>query len=288
MKKEYILALITVTLWGTLASCSKLMMGSLTPMAVLFYSSAIASVTLLVVNLCINGPSGFRQYRLQDYGIIAGLGFIGLFLYTALYYTGLNYLTSQIGCIINYMWPMMIILFSCIILREAFTWRKALAILCAFGGVAVISLQNGVDALLHGSLTGVLCCLGAAVCYGFYSVMNKKYSYNQWIMLWVAFTVTAVLSGLWCAATGSFGQLPARDWLWMLWIGAMGDGIAYVLWGMAVNSGNTAKVSILGYLTPFIGLIFGRILLGEHISALSFLGLILIIGGVFVQMRDSH
>ena len=119
MKKEYILALITVTLWGTLASCSKLMMGSLTPMAVLFYSSAIASVTLLVVNLCINGPSGFRQYRLQDYGIIAGLGFIGLFLYTALYYTGLNYLTSQIGCIINYMWPMMIILFSCIILRGA-------------------------------------------------------------------------------------------------------------------------------------------------------------------------
>ena len=38
-------------------------------------------------------------------GIMAGLGFVGLFLYSALYYYGLMQLSSQEACIVNYLWP---------------------------------------------------------------------------------------------------------------------------------------------------------------------------------------
>ena len=39
----------------------------------------------------------------------------------------------------------------------------------------------------------------------------------------------------------------------------------------------------MAYLCPFISLIFGRLLLDEHITALSLLGLVFIVGGVLIQ-----
>ena len=288
MKKEYLFAGITVILWGTLSSVSKLLIDDLTPMSVLFYSSAIASVTLLIINLAAYGPKLYKQYKKSDYGIICSLGFLGLFCYTALYYIGLANLTSQIACIINYMWPMMIIIFSCIILKEPFTLKTFLAILISFSGMALISIQ-GISGGLDGkSILGMAACFIAAICYGIYSVYNKKYDYDQWVVLHMAFTVTAVLSGLYCLVTKSFGILTPVMFLGMLWIGIFVNAIAYVLWGIAVNTGNTAKISILAYFCPFLGVVFGRILLQEHIEPLAFAGLVLIIGGVLLKLTEKN
>lgn len=288
MKKEYLFAGITVILWGTLSSVSKLLIDGLTPMSVLFYSSAIASVTLLIINLTAYGPKLYQQYKKSDYGIICSLGFLGLFCYTALYYIGLANLTSQIACIINYMWPMMIIIFSCIILKEPFTPKTFLAILISFSGMALISIQ-GISGGFDGkSILGMAACFIAAICYGIYSVYNKKYDYNQWVVLHMAFTVTAVLSGLYCLVTKSFGTLTPMMFLGMLWIGIFVNAIAYVLWGIAVNTGNTAKISILAYFCPFLGVVFGRILLQEHIEPLAFAGLVLIIGGVLLKLTEKN
>ena len=256
-------------------------------MSVLFYSSAIASVTLLIINLISHGPKLYKQYKKSDYAIILSLGFLGLFCYTALYYIGLAYLTSQIACIINYMWPMMIIIFSCIILKEPFTRKTMVSILISFTGMAIISIQ-GISGGFDGkSVLGMAACFIAAICYGVYSVYNKKYDYNQWVVLHMAFTVTALLSGLYCMITDSFEDLTPVMFVGMLWVGIFVNAIAYVLWGIAVNTGNTAKVSILAYFCPFLGLIFGRIFLNEHIQPLAFVGLVLIIGGVLLKLTEK-
>lgn len=285
MKKEYLFASMTVILWSTLSAISKLFIGSMSSMSLLFYTSSIASITLLIINIATKGIFFYRQYHRNDYLKITGLGFLGLFCYTELYYIGLMYLTSQIACIINYMWPMMIILFSCIILKETLTTRKLLAITTAFLGMVIITLQNGFGGVNINSFIGMIACFLAAVCYGIYSVFNKKTNYDQWIVLWIAFTVTALCSGLYCGMTRTFGQLNSITFAGMLWLGVFVNAIAYVLWGLALNHGDTAKISILAYLCPFLSLIWGRVLLGEHLSILSFVGLILIIGGVLFQIK---
>lgn len=287
MKKEYLLASITVILWGTLPAVSKLLITGLSPMATLFYGSAIASLALLVINLVTHGTKLYTQYGAKDYLIISILGFVGLFVYTALYYIGLKYLTSQIACIINYMWPMMIIIFSCIILNEPFTMRTLASIIVSFSGMAIISIQGNAGGFDKGSVTGMICCFIAAVCYGIYSVYNKKYDYNQWVVLHIAFTVSAVFSGMYCIATDSFGTLTPVMIAGMIWIGVFINAIAYVFWGIAVNTGNTAKVSIMAYLGPFLSLLVARIMLNEHIHPAAFIGLVLIIGGVLIQMKQK-
>ena len=62
--------------------------------------------------------SGGRVFRAYD---VRG--------YSGLYYYGLSRLTSQEACILNYLWPMMIVLFSALLLGEKVTVRTAAALL---------------------------------------------------------------------------------------------------------------------------------------------------------------
>jgi drug/metabolite transporter (DMT)-like permease len=60
--------------------------------------------------------------------------------------------------------------------------------------------------------------------------------------------------------------------------------ITFVIWLMALtNSSNTAKVSNLIYLSPFIALFFIRYTVGEKIHISTFIGLIFIVGGILIQ-----
>lgn len=143
MKKNYVYALITVMIWATMAAMVKKMLYDIPNLEALSVSSYFAFLFLLVVNVKNGMIKELKKYSIKDYGIMSGLGFIGLFLYSALYYYGLSQLSSQEACILNYLWPIMLVLFSCIILKEKMTFVKVVAMLCSFTGVIVLSFGNG-------------------------------------------------------------------------------------------------------------------------------------------------
>ena len=58
---------------------------------------------LLILNIINGSIKEMKRYRLRDYLTMAGLGFLGLFLYSALYYYGIGVLGSQEACILNYL-----------------------------------------------------------------------------------------------------------------------------------------------------------------------------------------
>ena len=125
MKKNYLYAGITVLIWATLATVVKLVLTDIPNFQALSISSAFAFVFLLILNIVNGSIKEMKRYRLRDYLTMAGLGFLGLFLYSALYYYGIGVLGSQEACILNYLWPIMIVIFACIILKEKLTVRKS-------------------------------------------------------------------------------------------------------------------------------------------------------------------
>jgi drug/metabolite transporter (DMT)-like permease len=132
MKKSYLYAVVTVLIWSTTAAIVKKMLYDIPNLEALSVSSFFAFLFLLIVNLKNGTVKEMRRYSVKDYAVMCGLGFIGLFVYSALYYYGLAQLTSQEACILNYLWPIMIVIFSCILLKEKFTIRKGAAMLCSF------------------------------------------------------------------------------------------------------------------------------------------------------------
>ena len=214
---------------------------------------------------------------------MSGLGFLGLFLYSALYYYGLAQLTSQEACILNYLWPIMLVIFSSIILKEKMTVAKSLAMLCSFLGIIILSSGSGSSATGH-AIAGMISCIVAAACYGLFSVLNKKADYNQNIAMMVIWFVTAVCAAVLGLITEEWKPIEGMQWLGMLWLGVVIDAVAYLLWALALKGDeNTAKIANLAYLTPFLSLVVSAIVLKEQITVRAVIALIFIVGGILLQ-----
>lgn len=283
MKKNYKYAIVTVLIWSTMAAMVKKMLYNIPNLEALSISSIFAFLFLLIVNLKNGAVKEMKKYSVKDYGIMSGLGFIGLFLYSALYYYGLAKLTSQEACILNYLWPIMLVIFSCIILKEKLTFTKVIAMLCSFVGIIILSLGNG-SFLTGNSAFGIISCIIAAACYGLFSVLNKKGDYNQNILMMITWFVVAVCAMVLGLMTETWVPIKGIQWLGILWLGIVIDAVAYLLWALALKGvENTAKIANLAYLTPFLSLVVSAIFLKETIQLRAFIALLFIIGGILLQ-----
>lgn len=283
MKKNYIYALLTVSIWSTMAAVAKMILFDIPNLETLSISSIFAFVFLLIINIKNGLIRELKQYSVKDYVIMAGLGFLGLFMYSALYYYGLTQLSSQEACIINYLWPIMLVIFSCIVLKEKFTAIKGIAMLCSFVGIVILSTGN-TSVANENSMSGIISCIIAAACYGLFSVLNKKADYNQNIAMMVIWFVVAVCSAILGPITEDWKPIEGTQWLGMLWLGVVIDAVAYLLWALALKGvKNTAKIANLAYLTPFLSLVVSAVVLSEQVSFRAIVALIFIVGGILLQ-----
>lgn len=283
MKKNYIYAFLTVSIWGTLAAVAKLLLSDIPNLQTLTVSSVFAFIFMLIINIKNGSVKKMKMYSAKDYIIMAALGFLGLFLYSALYYYGLTELSSQEACILNYLWPLMLVICSCIILKEKFTLTKAIAMICSFVGIVVLSTGNKITSD-ENAVSGIISCIIAAICYGLFSVLNKKFDYNQNITMMVIWLAVAVFSAPLGLLTEEWKPIEGMQWLGMIWLGVVINAVAYLLWALALKGAeNTAKIANLAYLTPFLSLIISAVVLKEQITLRAIIALVFIIGGILLQ-----
>lgn len=287
VKKNYIYAAISVFIWSTMAAVVKSLLSAIPSLEALAVSSLFAFLFLLAVNIGNGTIRELKNYTVKTCAVMSGLGFLGLFLYSALYYYGLSQLTSQEACILNYLWPMMLVLFSCLILREKVTGMKIAAMVCSFIGILILSMGGGRTE--ENAMLGMLACILAAACYGLFSVLNKKADLDQGITMMVIWLTTAVCSMLLGMVTETWVPVRGVQWVGILWLGVMSDAVAYLLWALALaEAEHTAAIANLAYLTPFLSLIISAVFLKEKIQIQAVAALVFIIGGIFLQGVSEH
>ena len=284
MRKSYLYASITVLIWATLATVVKIILYDIPNFEALTISSVFAFVFLLIMNIINGSVKELKHYRLKDYLMMSGLGFLGLFLYSALYYYGISALSSQEACILNYLWPLMIVVFACILLKEKLTARKLIAMGMSFAGIVVLTVGTGGAASSGNRLWGIVACVTAAVCYGLFSVLNKKHSLNQNItMMWIWLTVSvcSLVSGM---IFEKWQPIVGVQWLGLGWLGVVVNAVAYLLWAIALkNAEDSAKVANLAYLVPFLSIVLSSVVLKEQITVNMVIAVVLIVGGILLQ-----
>jgi len=74
-----------------------------------------------------------------------------------------------------------------------------------------------------------------------------------------------------------------------MYVGAFEIAIPFICFGMAIRmTSNPALVNQLCYLSPFMSLFFISIVLGEQIYLSTYIGLILIVGGIVFNQYFAH
>ena len=272
-------AAVTIILWGAMPALAKDLLNALPNFETLALSALFAFLFLLAVN---RREGALKKLSAEEIFTAASLGFLGLFLYSAFFYYGLARMTSQEACILNYLWPLMIVLFSCPILGEPLTRRKLLAVGMSFAGVIVV-MAGGVENFSSEKIFGALSCVIAAACYGLFSVLNKRRRLIQKLAMMIIWATTAA-----CAFIAGFffetWTLPnLRQIVGLLWLGVMINAVAYLTWALALETTtDTARTANLAYLVPILAIFISTFVAGEELSLTVIPALILILGGIFI------
>lgn len=287
MKKPYLYAFGAIAFWSTTATVSKLLLHSFSTIQILAVCSLVAAVFLLGVNLVRGKLALLRSYRPRDLLITAGVGLLGTFFYNMFLVLGIDRLLASQAMIINYLWPMMAVVAGCLLLKERLTPRKAAAVVLSFLGVVLVTTNGELTGLSGSSLTGAALCVLAAVSYGLFVVLNKRLSYDPTVSMMLYYIVSALVAVSCILVTGDAPRLSGPESLGLLWIGLGDYSIAYVSWALAMKAGQTAKIANLAYITPFLSLVVAHFFLGDPITLWSVGGLLVIVAGIFLQLKDA-
>ena len=287
MKKEILYAGTSILFWSTIATVSKLLLTTLSSYEVLTFSAFFAAIALLLANVVTGKIKLLKSYSVRDYITTILICLPGTFLYYIFLYSGTARMAASQAFIINYLWPIMSVVFACIILGERVTVRKCIAFCLSFLGVVTVAGKElfSFDAK---SLIGVALCILAAVSYGSFTALNRKWSYDYQVSMMISFFTSSLLALIVNLLIGSEFNVGIPHLLGFAWNGFFVMALSTVTWALALKLGGTAKISNLAYITPFLSLVWTSLILKEPIQPLSVAGLALIILGIFIQLKDSR
>lgn len=181
----------------------------------------------------------------------------------------------------------MSVVFACIVLKEKMTFKKGVAVAVSFLGVGILDAKDLFSSSADSSvIIGMAACLLGAVSYGLFTALNKKFHYDKTLSMMMNYFVTFVVTSIINAASGSLLIPSGIEALGFAWNGIFTMAIACTTWVIALDKGNTAKISNLAYITPFLSLVWTFFILNDQgiKNPNSLIGLCVIVVGIFIQL----
>ena len=103
----------------------------------------------------------------------------------------------------------------------------------------------------------------------------------------IGYFIAFVITGVIILFKKDFFTLTLPQTLGFLWNGVFTMAIPNALWVLALRNGCTAKISNLAYVTPFLSMLLAYLILHEEIKLQSVLGLVIIVGGILLQLKKE-
>lgn len=287
-QKAYLFALAATLLWSTIGSAFKITLRHIAFADLLLFAS-LTSVVVLYLVLLITGKSDqLKSLTRTDYFRAAGLGALNPFLYYLVLLKAYDLLLAQEAGTLNYIWPVVLVLLSIPMLKQKISWLSIVAILISFTGTIVIGTRGNLFQLQFGNLAGVALALASAVFWALFWIFNVKDKKDEVVKLFLNFCFGTLFIFVYVIFTTGLRMPGLPGLTGAVYAGIIEMGITYILWLKALQlSTTTAKVSNLVYLSPFISLIIIRFAVGEEILLSTFIGLVLIVGGIIMQQFIS-
>jgi len=286
--KGYLFALVAIFLWGASAPIPKLLLNGLDTIQVLCLAMFFASIALVLINTFSGKMKMLREYKVKDYIIMFFTGVIGVLVYGLLFYSAIDYLPAQEAFIINYLWPIMIVFFAVIILKEKITPRKVIALFLSFFGIIILITKGDFSSINLSSPLGILFGIIGASIYGLFSVLVKKYKYDKILSMMFYYIFSFIVSYIFMNLFSNMPTLSINQFLGIAFVGVFNSAIAFTCWALALKYGDTSKISNLAFIAPFLSLVSIAIVLKEKISIFSVVGLVIIVIGILIQNKKEQ
>ncbi|WP_431283288.1 aromatic amino acid exporter YddG [Humitalea sp. 24SJ18S-53] len=253
----------------------------LPPLQVTALAFAVGGAVGIVVLAARKSLGALRQPPLAW---VHGVG--GLFGYHALYFAAIAWAPPVTANLLNYLWPLLIVLLSAPVLGMRLSARHFFGTGLGFLGCAVLI---GAGATLPvGSGLGLVCAVAAAVVWAVYSVTSRRMAAVPTEAVAGFCLGTALLAGGAHLAFETWMPPSAAQWGAVVLLGLGPVGAAFFLWDVGMKRGDPRLLGALAYAVPLASTLLlvasGAAVFDARIGAAA----LLIAGGGFLASGASR
>lgn len=277
------LALFTIFLWSFLA-----LLGA----QVTHLPSILVSGVALTTSGILSSFT-YKSWCIPFKTLIIGFG--GIFGYHYLFFTAFRYAPVVEANLVNYLWPLLIVLLSPVILsgHQLKPHHLIGALMGLFGAGLIIT--GGRFSLDISNLPGYLAAAGAALVWASYSLLTKRVppfptsAVGSFCLLAGLFSLVVYVSGelFGQASSPVTGLLPmGSDWVYLLLLGVGPLGAAFFTWDAALKRGDPRVIGSLAYFTPLTSTMVLVGVGGRTFTWVAALAMLLIVMGALIGSLD--
>ena len=283
-KKAVLYAVGAVGLWSTVATAFKIALRYVSPLHLLLLSSFVSFAAYFLILLVTGKLPGLFKSSRREIARSAGFGFLNPFLYYLVLFQAYSRLLGQEALVLNYTWPIVLVLLSVFLLKQRISLPGMAALLLSFLGVVVIATRGSFTSLRFSDPLGLGLALGSSLIWGFYWLLNVKDSREAVLKLCLNFLFGTLYSAAALLIFERFSLPKLYGCVSVIYVGLFEMGITFLLWLQALKTTeSTALISNLVFLSPFVSLLLLHLVIGEEIFLSTFLGLALIVAGILLQ-----
>ncbi len=275
----YAAASLTVLIWGLTFVSTKILLLTFTPVEILAIRFIIGSIALFAISPRFFHSQGWKE---EKYFIAAGA--TGIFLYYFLENASMLWTSASNSGVIVSTAPLFTALFS----REKKSKWFFIGFASAVAGIAMMSLDS--LGLSMESLIGDFLALLAAALWAVYAIITKKISTFGYLEIHTvrrSFIYGLMFISIpllfWNGIGMERNMFTAENIFNLLFLGVFASALCFVLWNIAVKKLGAMKTSVFIYLVPVVTVIASSIILKESLGALSVLGTVLTLAGLFLS-----
>ena len=273
-------------LWSAAFAVAKVAVVDCPPLLLLSARFLAAGAIILGIAFVTRAPWTLSRRDLLFFAIV---GIANQALYLGLGYIGLQEISAGLSTLIASSNPILIAILAVFLLGERMTWRKAAGLLLGFGGVAIIvshRLSLGGDSLrgILFTVAGLLALVGGTLMFKLFAPKDG---------LWVGNGVQSLAAGIaslpFALTFESVGDI-VPSWRLLaavLYLALAVSIFAFLLWFYILKASGATAASSYHFLMPPLGMLFGWLLLGEHVSPRDLLGIVPVVLGIYLVTRPA-
>jgi len=277
---NWALLMVLVALWGTSFMFIAIAVGSVDPVAVVFYRLGLGAVVLSLV-VYARGDSLPLDWRAwAGFAIMAVAGNALPFFLIA---WGQKSVDSGVAGMIMAIMPLLTMVFAhYLVAGETLNRYKLIGFALGITGVAL--LLGPVFGGGGREFWGGLAIFTAASCYAVNSILIKRLPRFSPMVgaCGVLIMASLIIFPFWLLAVPENNGISQNSMFAVIWLGIGPTGIATIVLFAVVNRAGPTFLSTINYLIPVVAFLCGAWLLSEPVTWQHFVALATILGGIAV------
>ncbi|MBI6527923.1 EamA family transporter [Proteus vulgaris] len=273
-----LLTALAPIVWGSTYIVTTEMLPANVPMTLAALRALPAGILLLIIMRQL--PQGIWWLR------VIILGILNFSLFWWLLFISAYRLPGGVAATVGAVQPLIVLFLSRWLLQTRLSWLSISAALGGIFGVAILILTP--NATLDP--IGIIAGLGGALSMATGTVLSRRWQPPVTPLTFTAWQLTAggaVLLPFALLFEPTLPSLTGINLLGLAYLTLIGGALTYIFWFRGLALLGPSSVASLGFLSPLSAVILGWALLGQQLTGLQIIGMIVILVSIWVNQQSE-